>query len=416
VDPDRTLFGVVFRDGRSKSKEQTMNNDIRSQNCTRRSLLGPAGPLGILSITVACLFVAAAPATADDGVTTDRTREATPPVRDREAEQQRNRTREQARDRARERDARDQTRERTREQARDRAEDATGERPPGDLLRGPRVGTDANAPGRPLGGAGRPAGTMSRDAALAVPPRQWFAQIRAIEISDEVREAIATKMSAFSSERALYNETHGEKLRRLEAEARRLMADPDPTSRDAVAAIREQMMAIRAAAPKIEDVQKSVYELLSDDQKLEMRRRLAEIERRDRQARLEAAREARERRLREMQGDDMIGERPTRRGPDNAQRPQRPQRGQGDAERPTRRGPENAERPQRPQRGQGDAERPTRRGPENAERPQRPQRGQGDAERPTRRGAPEGAGRPQRDRQPPQRDRQPDRRDRGTNS
>ncbi|MBX3372560.1 MAG: hypothetical protein KF817_01890 [Phycisphaeraceae bacterium] len=161
--------------------------------------------------------------------------------------------------------------------------------PPDDLLRGPRVEPEAEAPVRRRRGvaASAPGGASGMGAAEPLPMPEFLAALRGVGLSREQQASVREIVRAHEERVRDFMETHGPEMRRLRQQVQAMrergpraasppMRDGDDTmTPESAPALRERAEALREAMPSPSEAQTRIWALLDDAQRRVLGDRLA---------------------------------------------------------------------------------------------------------------------------------------------
>lgn len=162
--------------------------------------------------------------------------------------------------------------------------------PPDDLLRGPRVEPEAEAPVRRRRGAAAPApgGASAMGAAEPLPMPEFLAALRGVGLSSEQQVSIREIVQAHEERVRDFMETHGPEMRRLRQQIQAMREGgpraTSPPMRDggeamtpeSAQALRGRAEALREAMPSPAEAQTRIWALLDESQRRVLGDRLAQ--------------------------------------------------------------------------------------------------------------------------------------------
>lgn len=148
---------------------------------------------------------------------------------------------------------------------------ASGQSPPSGFLAGPTVGdADTREADSRFGGAG-----ANRNR-LSVPARQWFAQLRELNLNEDQAVEVRRLVQSFQNEARKYQQANGQRLRVLQGQVRQLRG----SGRDVPVEMRRELGQLRSLAPRPATYQAKIWSLLNETQQRTMRTELAQIRQR----------------------------------------------------------------------------------------------------------------------------------------
>ncbi len=148
---------------------------------------------------------------------------------------------------------------------------AGGQSPPSGFLAGPTVDdADTREADSRFGGAG-PNRTR-----LSVPARQWFAQLRELNLDEDQAVEVRRLVQSFQKEAREHQQVNGQRLRVLQGQVRQLRS----TGRDVPLEMRRELGQLRSLAPKPAAYQVKIWSVLTETQQETMRAGLAQIRQR----------------------------------------------------------------------------------------------------------------------------------------
>lgn len=148
---------------------------------------------------------------------------------------------------------------------------AGGQSPPSGFLAGPTVDdADTREADSRFGGAG-----ANRNR-LSVPARQWFAQLRELNLDEDQAVEIRRLVQSFQNEARKYQQANGKRLRVLQGQVRQLRG----SGRDVPIEMRRELGQLRSLAPRPATYQAKIWSLLNETQQQAMRAELAQIRQR----------------------------------------------------------------------------------------------------------------------------------------
>ncbi len=140
-----------------------------------------------------------------------------------------------------------------------------------DLLAGPKVDDEAARETDPqFGGAGRDR------ARVLVPPRQWFALLRKLDLDKDKALEVRRLVQSFQKAARAHQQANGQRLRELQGQVREARG----AGRDVPAEVRRELGKLRSLAPKPAAYQAKIWKVLTETQQETMRAGLAQIRQR----------------------------------------------------------------------------------------------------------------------------------------
>ena len=136
----------------------------------------------------------------------------------------------------------------------------------GTVLSGPAAGQQGD-PRR----AGRKGAERNRRA-MELPPRAWLQAVRSLELNEEQTTQLDSIVAEFQEASRKYTSEHIKAMQDLRARMREAVQNGEKPE-----GLREELKAIQAQAPKFEDTQKQIWELLTPDQREQLKTKLEEL-------------------------------------------------------------------------------------------------------------------------------------------
>lgn len=145
---------------------------------------------------------------------------------------------------------------------------AGGQSPPSGFLAGPTVDdADTREADSRFGGAG-----PNRNR-LSVPARQWFAQLRELNLDENQAVEVRRLVQSFQNEARKYQQANGKRLRVLQGQVRQLRG----SGRDVPVEMRRELGQLRSLAPRPATYQAKIWSVLTETQQETMRAGLSQI-------------------------------------------------------------------------------------------------------------------------------------------